>query len=358
MPTYSLRQHDNGVFYIHWTDGRRSRRESTGQKEETQAQIYLGEWLKGEAADKAGIATVFHVSDLWELYYERHVEKNNASATVADSVWSNLKPHFGALTLPEVTARGADGYDKVEKYIKLRAAGKIGRKPATSGTIRHELARLKACFAWCAAPKQKIIGLADVPVFGLPPDSQPRDRWLRLDEIKKMYTSAESLRDGTRLPRIERFLYLALETASRSYAILQLTWDRVDFEIGVIHYNVPGRKRTKKRRASVPISKRLLPILRRAHAERETEYVCDNLTRNMWAGIDRIARHAGLTGVGPHVLRHTAATHMLRNGVPIWQVAGVLGDTVATVEKVYGHHVPDGLRGAVDMIGGLLEPTK
>ena len=34
-----------------------------------------------------------------------------------------------------------------------------------------------------------------------------------------------------------------------------------------------------------------------------------------WHAIKRIARKAGLTGVSPHVLRHTAATHMARRGV-------------------------------------------
>lgn len=353
MPSYTLRQHDNAIFYIHWTEGRRSKRASTGETEAVAAQIFLGEWLKGEARNQEGLTPEFLVSELWELYREQHVEKNNVDVRTSTTVWNNLAPHFGPLVLPAVTQKDKDGVDKVEEYVLLRQEA-----DAAPATIRHELSRLRACFNWCAAPKQKIIGLADVPVFDLPPDSPARDRWLRGPEIRKLLDSAAALRLGERLSRIERFLWLALETGARLMAILELTWDRVDFELGTINYNVPGRRKTKKRRAVVPISAALRPVLLRAYEERENDYVCCSLSLSIWRGVKAVAKHAGIEGVSPHVLRHTAATHMLRNGVPIWQVAGILGNTVAMVEKAYGHHVPDGLVDAVNMISGGLPAPK
>ena len=58
---------------------------------------------------------------------------------------------------------------------------------------------------------------------------------------------------------------------------------------------------------------------------------------------------AGLPGkVTPHVLRHTAATWLMRRGVSIWEAVAwspeVLQDT-------YGHHHPDFLQGAATAIG-------
>lgn len=353
MPTYSLRQHDNGIFYIHWTEDRRSKRESTGQAQETAAQIYLGEWLKGEAQDKAGAAIVYTVDDLWTLYVEKHIEKNAVDQTTSVSVWKNLGPHFGALALPGVNEA------KVDEYIELREEGEIGKCPAAPATIRSELARLKACFHWCADPKRKIIGVADVPLFDLPPDSPPRDNWLRADQVKALMAAAAELRVDGLLSRAERFLWLALETAARKTAILELTWNRVDFKLNTVNYNVPGRRKTKKRRVVVPISTALRPVLLRAYDERDGDLVCGSAVGGIYQAVRAVAKAAAIeTKVGPHVLRHTAATHMLRNGVPIWQVAGILGDTVATVERVYGHHIPDGMAGAVEMIyGGLPAPA-
>jgi len=41
---------------------------------------------------------------------------------------------------------------------------------------------------------------------------------------------------------------------------------------------------------------------------------------------------------------------MLQEGVPIEQVAAILGDTIATVERVYGHHCKDRLLAAANTI--------
>lgn len=355
MPSYNLRQHDNDKWYVHWTDGRRSRRVSTGQTQEAKAQTFFARWLLAEQEDSTEAGSKFLVSELWNLYFEQHVEKNYVTVAPAETVWKNLSVHFGALKPIEIEVKNSDGLDKAEQYVILRKTGRIGRGPAAPATIRGELAILKAMFSWCAKPKRKILRAADIPAFDLPPDSGPRDRWLRSDEIQKLFEAAAEIRAGDQLSRVERFLWLALETGARLSAITELTWNRVDFEIGVVHYNAPGRVRTKKRRGSVPISKALLPILAHAYEEREDELVCGGLSANIWRSVKRAAKRAGVADVSPHVLRHTAATHMLRNGVPIWQVAGVLANTVQTTERSYGHHVPEGLAGAVESISGKLE---
>lgn len=353
MPQYSLKQHDNGVFYVHWSEGRRSKRHSTGQKEETAAQIYLGEWLKGEAADAGETPHDYTVAELWDLYFERHVERNTMPGDVGGALWKNLKPHFGHLTLPEVTRPNKDGVTPIDAYVELRTTGKIGRFGAAPATIRGELARLLAAFRWCANPKvhnnRPIIKPTDVPIFALPPDSPPRDRWLRTEQVAALMNEAAKMRVGGVLQPIEVFLWLALQTTARMGAIFDLTWDRVDFEIDKIDYRKPGRRVTKKRRAVVPISTTLKPILLEAYAQRTGENVVPGFAP--WDAIDALRKRAGIEiRVSPHVLRHTGATLMLRRGVPIWIVAGILGDTVATVERVYGHHVPDGLAGGVEHI--------
>src|SRR5690606_20748430 len=126
---------------------------------------------------------------------------------------------------------------------------------------------------------------------------------------------------------------IALETAARKQAILDLTWDRVDFETSTIHFDVPGRVKTKKRRASVPISSALRPVLERAHRERIGDLVLDNKAA-VWKSIQVAAIKAGFsdqvvvrgdkpkaTGISPHVLRHTAATHMARRGVSLFTIS-------------------------------------
>ena len=121
----------------------------------------------------------------------------------------------------------------------------------------------------------------------------------------------------------------------------------MDLDKRLIDFREPGLRRSKKRRAPVPISDRLLPLLERAKREALGQFVLDHpgdirKTFNTW-------RHAvGYAWASPHVMRHTAATLMLRAGVSLWNVAGVLGDTVETVTRTYGHHDPEYLINAVN----------
>lgn len=359
MSIPNLAKADSGIFYAKWTDGRRSKRQSLGTRDALEAQARFAQWLLmgGPTQRPAEPAKVYTVADLWDFYETQHVNRKQAASATHGYSWRNLGPFFGPMLLEEVS-------DAVPEYVRRREQGLIGRKPAKSATIRRELVLLRACFNWCAdaTERRALIGLADVPGFALPAESQPRDRWLKEAEVQQLLAAA---REGDRLSRVERFVWLALETGGRRQALLDLTWDRVDFETGVIHLALPDRKQTKKRRASVPISTALRPVLERAYDERTTDLVLDH-RGNIWAAVQSLVRRAGLapavaratgasataTGISPHVFRHTAATMMARRGVPLWIVAKILGDTIATVEKTYAKHSPDDLRGAVDMISG------
>ena len=68
-------------------------------------------------------------------------------------------------------------------------------------------------------------------------------------------------------------------------------------------------------------------------------------------GFASACRKADLEDVSPHVLRHTCATCLMQRGVPMWEAAGFLGMSQETLERVYGHHHPDYLRGAAEALG-------
>jgi integrase len=57
-----------------------------------------------------------------------------------------------------------------------------------------------------------------------------------------------------------------------------------------------------------------------------------------------------------HSLRHFAASSMLAEGAPITAVAGHLGDTVETVQRVYAHWLRDDRDVPADVLDRLLEP--
>lgn len=348
---------DTGIWYVHWSEPAkvrgqrgRSRRATTGTKDLATAQTFFGQWLLMEQG-KPAPGKSLTIDDLWSLYHKKHVLVKVADGGERhDNAWKNLKVHFGNLAAPQITE------DVVSTYCEKRRAGNIGRKSRDS-TIRTELLYLIACLNWCSSKKRnpRLLSKDDVPAIEMPAAAQARDRWLTDQEIERLLKTAEAQRQGARLSRAERFLWLALETASRKTAIQQLTWSRVDFEVKVIDYREPGRAATKKRRSIVPFSKRVEPILQRMYLERldDDGFVLDS-NIDVYRSVKRIARIAGVPGVTPHVLRHTAATHMARRGIPMWLIAQTLKITLEVAERTYSHHCPDDLKPAVNMITGRL----
>lgn len=364
MPTPILKADKSGTYYAHWSDDRRSKRKSMGTASRAEAEARFAHWLLlRHTLDATTNTRVFTVGDCWTVYAAKRLPLVAAQDT-ALLTWANLKTHFDAMLVSEVDQAAVDA------YVRKRTTGKLGRKVQPQ-TCRRELATLVAVLNFCGAPAQKMLDPKTLPVIELPPSAEPRDRWLRMHEMQALLTAAREMRVGDRLSRGERFLRIALETGARLQAILELTWDRVDFDTGVIHFDVPGRQKTKKRRAAVPISATLRPVLLRAHGERINDLVMDNQGA-IWATVQRIAIRAGLggaaemgsdkpraTGISPHVLRHSAATHMARNGVPLFTIAKVLGNSYQMVEKVYAKWCPDDPAGTVDMISnGVLETTE
>ena len=77
--------------------------------------------------------------------------------------------------------------------------------------------------------------------------------------------------------------------------------------------------------------------------------------RNILRVIETAATRAGLSGVGAHTLRHSAAVAWLESGVHIRQVADLLGhSSISITGDIYGHGSDDGARAAVLALGARL----
>jgi integrase len=215
---------------------------------------------------------------------------------------------------------------------------------AAGTTLRRELGALGACLRW-AFKAGAISDTFMVPHVDLPPESQPRDVWLDDAQEARVWQAALAL--GPRHRHVRAFVCLALATGARKEAIEQLTWGRVYLERRMLDYRVPDALVSRKRRVPVPINDRLSPVLTELHDNPVdlSPYVMGE--RSCRGALTSFMRSLGLPWVTPHVLRHTAATLMLQRGASIWDVAGVLGDTTRTVERVYGHHVSGKLQSAV-----------
>jgi integrase len=114
----------------------------------------------------------------------------------------------------------------------------------------------------------------------------------------------------------------------------------------------------------VPLAEQLLPPLLGAREAALSPYVIEwagMQVRSIKKAIRRAAERAGLDGVTPYVLRHTAAVWMAEAGIPMEEIAQYMGHTSPAVTfRTYARYSPDYLRKASDAIStvlsGQLEP--
>ena len=176
----------------------------------------------------------------------------------------------------------------------------------------------------------------------LPEAPESRKRWLTRQEAARLIRASRTPAARLYLPQ---FILMGLYTGRRKEAILSLRWPQVVLEGRLIDFEVPGRKPTKKGRGTVRISSRLLPHLRRLRTRgTDLGYVLQingKRIKDIKKGFEAACKRAGLEGVTPHTLRHTAATWLMQRGTPTWEAASFLAMSEKMLRDVYGHHHPD-----------------
>ena len=233
------------------------------------------------------------------------------------SLWKTLEPHFGYKHGKAISKADCRDYAAMRK-----------RQGKANSTVRTELEALRACLRWHYG--------AEAPQIPAPPPSKPRDRYLTQDEARRLLEAIET-------PHVRLFVTLALSTGARMGAILDLTWDRVDFEHGTIDFMPAGRDKSNKRRTVVAMAAKARAALEEAYKGRLSDHVIEyggKPVASVKKAIASAARRAGVP-CSPHVFRHTAAVWMAQADVPMQKIAQILGHTSTRVtETVYARYSP------------------
>lgn len=271
------------------------------------------------------------VAHLWDAYCEDRKGRRVLRAMASE--WKSLQPVFGHLYPHQVTVQ------MCREYVAARRA--LGRQ---DGTIWTELGHLRIVLNW--AEKRGLIERA--PYIEQPAKPPARERHLTPEEAERLIAAAAPV------PHVRLFILLALYTAGRSEALLQLTRDRVDLDRGQIRLAMWDGKR-RKGRATVPMNRRLRAALAEAREGAVTPWVVEyagrrvtTIRRGFLAAVERAGLDASVT---PHALRRTAAVWLAEAGVSMQEIAQFLGhEDSRTTERIYARYSPHGLRRAADAL--------
>lgn len=284
---------------------------------------------------------------------DQDVSLDDFSAEYLKVVSKRLRSHRQILHRMQRFCRALPGYrlsdiqhHDVAEYIEARLSD--GISPAS---INIEIATLSAAINY--GIKRWRLDLVN-PVSGLFfPASPGRLRYLEHDDVDVLLDAVRSMR----VPYLEAFILLALNTGCRKNEMLFLQWKSIDFNRSIITIEGHTTKTGKRR---------YLPINHTARQALESllAYRLDNCPGSAWVFsrrtgervryLDRSFNKAvGLAGIDDfriHDLRHTFASWLVSEGVELIKVRDLLGHSSIRMTERYAHLAPNRLHDAVAVL--------
>ena len=234
----------------------------------------------------------------------------------------------------------------LKQFLKV-----LKKQGLSSKTLSRKVSSMKIFFGFLA-DNHGFENHAQSLIFPKTDKSLPT--YLTEDEVCRLLEATEQ--DTTyRGFRNKVMLYLLYSTGMRVTELVEMTIDRVHFDSGFV--SVVG-KGNKERMVPVPrkildmisqyldvIYEKLLPVktLPQGHVNYlfPSCYQCKikPLSRQLlWSIVKKTLYHSGITkNISPHSLRHSLATHLLKNGANIRSLQLLLGHEQLTTVQIYTH---------------------
>ena len=190
----------------------------------------------------------------------------------------------------------------------------------------------------------------DNPARGIKPYfEEPRDRWLRPDEIRRMFESLAQEAD----PFIRGALSFILLTGARRGEALSAMWSDIDIDAAL--WRIPKTKAGKVQ--TIPLSGHAMSVLQSlpriagcpwVFPGRGTGKPLANLSRAWY----RVRERADLEDVRIHDLRRSLGSMMVQSGASLYVTQRALRHSDSRVtSEVYAHLGDDPLRTAFEAVG-------
>jgi len=223
----------------------------------------------------------------------------------------------------------------------------------TSKTISRKISSLKLFFSF-AHERYNLANCAKSLIF--PKIEHRLPSYLTEQEVKNLLAAAHCDTSDKGI-RNKVMLYLLYATGVRVSELVSLTIDQIQFDTGFIKLVGKGNKERV-----VPVPKNILELLHsyldtvhpNLHAlpklpelKKHKRYLFPACYKNrirpisrqaFWVILKKLLRQAAIfKNISPHSLRHSLATHLLKNGADIRSLQLLLGHESISTVQIYTH---------------------
>ena len=304
------------VWYADYYDRGKRVQESTGETNRHKAEKFLALRISEIERGVYAKPVKMTLSELGAKYME-FAKANKRSWLRDQQTLGHLNDAFGTKLLTDITALPIEQY----KLDRL--------KVVCPATVNRELAGLKRLFN---VAEQWGLYQGRNPVKGI--------RFLAEDNLKLRTLSEkeEAALIECCSPYLQDLVVFAVHTGLRLGEILNLKWEEVDLENGVVKMLVQKNRRMLE----VPLNEKALAVVVGWHGLRKCEYVFYNPEtggqwKDLWLGLKKDCRRAGINDVTWHTFRHTFASRLTRAGADLVTVKELLGHSSVSVTMRYAH---------------------
>jgi integrase len=305
--------------------------------------------------------TVGECLDYWLAHLPPSVRSVNTIDNLHWAIDLHLKPALGKRRLRDLSP------DDVDKMLRDEAAAGLSRSSLVR--IHNALTRALRNAERRGKINRNVATLVDVPAGPM-----KKSRSLTVEQAARLLAAAE----GDRLAALYK---TGLMLGLRPGELLGLFWIDVDLEAGVLRVTRTlkrernelsiGEPKTAGSRRALTMPVPVLDALRLHRTQQGAEKLSapawenDDLVfttiigtpldpSNLRRGFARLTKDAGLGHWHPHELRHSAASILSAGGVPIEQIADILGHAgTRTTSAVYRHLIEPTVRGAAAPMNAL-----
>ncbi|GAC1430412.1 MAG: tyrosine recombinase [Chloroflexota bacterium] len=266
---------------------------------------------------------------LKHLREERGFSENTASA------YQNDLSQFR-----EYLARDTSGLDSFSREVVLGFVLHLRERGYAQTTVARKVAAVKSFCHYLHA--QGLLAVDPTDHIDSPRVGKYLPRAASRDEVAVLLSQLDGPSPAT--IRDKAMLELLYATGMRVSELVALDLGHIDVAEGVVQcHGKAGKGRAVPFHGSAHAALarylevgRPYLVSRHRHDALFLNHHGDRLTRQgFWLIIKAYARQAGLGNITPHTLRHSFATHMLRNGAELRQVQELLGHSSIATTQIY-----------------------
>jgi integrase len=249
---------------------------------------------------------------------------------------NHLLPFFGPFDMDAI------GTKEVREYVMAKLADGYADK-----TVNNHLLVLSRYLT--VARDERVLSAPKIKIESIPVQWSEA-RYLAAPEIRIL-----SMVAGHAAPEYANLVALALNTGMRIGELLALSWADIDLAAKKIRVRkslcrVSGMLKPPKNNKQRDVFLNDAAMAALQGVDHRVGTVFDVSYSAAYDALNRIAQKAGLDGVGWHTLRHTFASLLVLEGVPLFTVSRLLGHSSIRITERYAHLSDDKNKDAVAML--------